>query len=100
MKVIVERSCDCSTGRMIESANQKQQNSHSFKHVPLSQVTAQIDIPSTLFAVNVLAMSMTNQKYNKPLLPKKFQKALRHVNKAKALELKVGERIGDAIWYR
>jgi hypothetical protein len=79
-----ERISNDSNRRMIGSTNQKQQNSHSQSRTPLTQVTAQVDIPSTLFAVNVLAMSMTNQKYNKPLPPQKIQKALRYVDKVRA----------------
>ncbi|WP_265027118.1 hypothetical protein [Wolbachia endosymbiont (group A) of Bombylius major] len=88
--------------KMVGNINQNQQNSHSSKHAPLTHVTAQVDIPSTLLAFNVLAMKVTNQKFNKPLLPKKIQKGMRYAEKvrAEASGLKVGGRIGDALYFK
>ncbi|WP_265035252.1 MULTISPECIES: ankyrin repeat domain-containing protein [unclassified Wolbachia] len=94
--------------KMIGGANQKQQgfhqnqqSSHSSKHAHLTRATAQVDVPSTLFALNMLAMKATNQKFNNTPLPKKIQKGMLHAEKvrAEALGRKVGERIEGTLWF-
>ncbi len=94
--------------KMIGGANQKQQgfhqnqqSSHNSKHAHLTRATAQVDVPSTLFALNMLAMKATNQKFNNTPLPKKIQKGMLHAEKvrAEASGRKVGGRIEGTLWF-
>ncbi|MFP3032042.1 MAG: ankyrin repeat domain-containing protein, partial [Wolbachia sp.] len=94
--------------KMIDGANQKQQgfhqnqqSSHNSKHAHLTRATAQVDVPSTLFALNMLAMKATNQKFNNTPLPKKIQKGMLHAEKvrAEASGRKVGGRIEGTLWF-
>ncbi|WP_265029695.1 ankyrin repeat domain-containing protein [Wolbachia endosymbiont (group A) of Philonthus cognatus] len=94
--------------KMIGGANQKQQgfhqnqqSSHNSKHAHLTRATAQVDVPSTLFALNMLAMKATNQKSNNTPLPKKIQKGMLHAEKVRAETLgrKVGGRIEGTLWF-
>ncbi|MFP3021113.1 MAG: ankyrin repeat domain-containing protein [Wolbachia sp.] len=94
--------------KMIGGANQKQQgfhqnqqSSHNSKHAHLTRATVQVDVPSTLFALNMLAMKATNQKFNNMPLPKKIQKGMLHAEKVRAETLgrKVGGRIEGTLWF-
>ncbi|WP_375604562.1 hypothetical protein NOX90_03690 [Wolbachia endosymbiont of Anurida maritima] len=95
--------------KMIGNANQKQQNSYSQSgnfqsRAPLTQVTAQVDIPSTLFAVNMITRCITKVKDQQPHSYKdnKMPKGSCHISKTQAetLGLKVGVKRGDITWYR
>ncbi|WMT84150.1 ankyrin repeat domain-containing protein [Wolbachia endosymbiont of Listronotus oregonensis] len=89
------------TNQKQQGFHQNQQSSHNSKHAHLTRATAQVDVPSTLFALNMLAMKATNQKFNNTPLPKKIQKGMLHAEKvrAEALGRKVGERIEGTLWF-
>lgn len=92
---------------MIGGANQKQQgfhqnqSCHNSKHAHVTRATVQVDVPSTLITLNMLAMKATNQKFNNTPLPKKIQKRMLHAEEVRVETLgrKVGGRIESTLWF-